>query len=703
MSCGNSRSSKCNPCGPSEAALNEIANKAAYYARIAQYASDEFNKIYLGAKDVAPTTDNDGLALQEGALYFNTVSNILFVWDGSSWLSIYDDEIYLGGFAVAPTLNNQGLPLQSGNLYWNTGSNNLWAYNGTTWIRTNFNETTPFLSTGSTTARTLANRFADVVNVKDFGAVGDGSGALVGSAAIGASWNVWPSWINGSNYGTKPGHDYGDAAWLAANLPFLPTDTLDFVGIQLAIWAAQTKGGGSVQLDGNEYIVSRSIRFVMPSTGIGVDLVGTHRQNCIIKPLVSLAPINSIGSNIGSGVLYFYRIGLSGCSVNNIGITTLPKNGGIPTIEFDSTVVTQNWISNGTYHSCILLNNCDTVDISNVFMSGYGEAGIVSFDNSPGININNVITEYQTCAILLIDNSVAYINNSILFSSSGTGISSWGTSAICLNESKAYITSGQISLMRNWAVYSTGAGNEFTIDGTSIYTDNYGLFFNCKGLFRWRIANCFMTYGVPNLTPIVLLDHQNTGSDSLNPNSTGLFIGNNVANAGGLSNLDIMRVNGTYIQITNNNFNAQANGSLTSNLVINSLFNGNYFGQGTVKCLLSENIFKFFNMSNVSVFGTKQNNIDTIGNSILVGTAYPGSITINSSTTSNFNVTVTGVVLGDIVTGVSFYLNQLTGLTVSANVVSNNTVSVQLANLTGSNITISNELWTVLVQRINCL
>jgi len=225
MSCGNSRSSKCNPCGPSEAAMNEIANKAAYYARIAQYASDEFNKIYLGAKNVAPTTDNDGLALQDGALYFNTVSNILFVWDGSNWLSIYDDEIYLGGFAIAPTLNNQGLPLISGNLYWNTVSNNLWAHNGTSWIVTNFNEFTNFMlpsatpvdainlvnglqyeiavvgttnwvaigassatvgvrftknavaATGTGTARRtrdLVERFADVVNVKDFGAVGDG-------------------------------------------------------------------------------------------------------------------------------------------------------------------------------------------------------------------------------------------------------------------------------------------------------------------------------------------------------------------------------------------------------------------------------------------------------------------------------------------------------------------------------------------------
>lgn len=39
MSCGNSKSSKCNPCGPSEAAMNAIADRAAYYARIAVEAT----------------------------------------------------------------------------------------------------------------------------------------------------------------------------------------------------------------------------------------------------------------------------------------------------------------------------------------------------------------------------------------------------------------------------------------------------------------------------------------------------------------------------------------------------------------------------------------------------------------------------------------------------------------------------------------
>jgi hypothetical protein len=95
--------------------------------------------IYLGAFAVPPTTDNEGGQLQDGMLYYNTGSNTLFVWNGSSWSAIQDDEIYLGGFAVAPTLNNQGLPLVSGNLYWNSVSNNLWAYDGVAWIVTTSN------------------------------------------------------------------------------------------------------------------------------------------------------------------------------------------------------------------------------------------------------------------------------------------------------------------------------------------------------------------------------------------------------------------------------------------------------------------------------------------------------------------------------------------------------------------------------------
>ena len=495
------------------------------------------------------------------------------------------------------------------------------------------------------------------VNAIDYGALGDGSGALIGSAATGAAWNVWPSWINGSTYGTKPGHDYGDAAYLAANPPFQTTDTCDFVGIQLALWAVQTAGGGTVNLTGTVYVVNRPIRFVMPPAGTGVNLVGSHNQNCLIKPLTSLAPINSLGTNIGSGVLYFYRIGLAGCTVSNLGITTLPKNGGTPSVEFNSAIVTADWVSNGTYRACVLFNNSDTVNLNSVFMAGYGEAAVTGI-NACSLNINNCVTETQTCHILLTGGSDAYITNSILFNSSGTGLSSWPCSGVCLNSSTAYVTGGQITSMRNYAMYAIGTGNVFTFDEIKINTSNYGLLFFGLGLATWRVSNCLMQYGSPNQTPIVLVDNQSTGAgDVLNPDSSGLFIGNNVANDGTVSTLDIMRINATYSQIVDNNFSARANGATTGGFVINSLINGSYGGAGTVKCIYEANLQKFSSLAQVSVFGLKANNIDNAyaPYSYVTATTYAVggtelAIQVNSSATCTLTMPTPSAYVGRIIT-----------------------------------------------------
>jgi hypothetical protein len=129
-----SSTSNCNPCGPDFAAINQLATKAGAYARQANtYATNAEN----------------------------------------AWLEF--NALYLGAFAVAPTVDNEGDPLQVGALYWNTATNFLYAWNGTVWVVTNsFNQFTPFLATGTTTARSLVTRFSDLVNVKDFGAVGDG-------------------------------------------------------------------------------------------------------------------------------------------------------------------------------------------------------------------------------------------------------------------------------------------------------------------------------------------------------------------------------------------------------------------------------------------------------------------------------------------------------------------------------------------------
>jgi hypothetical protein len=112
--------------------MNAIANRANYYARVAQNAADQiagFESLYLGAKATAPTVDNEGNPLIVGALYFNTTDDTMYAWDGTAWLD----------------------------------------------VATGFDENTNYQATGTPTARNLVTRGADVINVKDFGATGNGT------------------------------------------------------------------------------------------------------------------------------------------------------------------------------------------------------------------------------------------------------------------------------------------------------------------------------------------------------------------------------------------------------------------------------------------------------------------------------------------------------------------------------------------------
>lgn len=57
-------------------------------AAAAEAAYDSFDDRYLGAKASAPTLDNDGNALIEGAIYWNSVDNAMYAWTGTEWGSI---------------------------------------------------------------------------------------------------------------------------------------------------------------------------------------------------------------------------------------------------------------------------------------------------------------------------------------------------------------------------------------------------------------------------------------------------------------------------------------------------------------------------------------------------------------------------------------------------------------------------------------
>lgn len=65
------------------AAASEIAAAASEANVISLY--DSFDDRYLGSKSSAPSVDNDGNSIAIGAIYWNSTSNSLFIWDGTQW------------------------------------------------------------------------------------------------------------------------------------------------------------------------------------------------------------------------------------------------------------------------------------------------------------------------------------------------------------------------------------------------------------------------------------------------------------------------------------------------------------------------------------------------------------------------------------------------------------------------------------------
>jgi hypothetical protein len=67
-----------------EAATSATSAAASAAAAAASY--DSFDDRYLGAKSSAPSVDNDGNALATGALYYNTTTGKMNVYDGGVWI-----------------------------------------------------------------------------------------------------------------------------------------------------------------------------------------------------------------------------------------------------------------------------------------------------------------------------------------------------------------------------------------------------------------------------------------------------------------------------------------------------------------------------------------------------------------------------------------------------------------------------------------
>ena len=76
-----------NNAATSASAASTSASSASTSATAAAASYDSFDDRYLGPKATPPTLDNDGNALLTGALYFDTVGNLMKVYTGTAWVN----------------------------------------------------------------------------------------------------------------------------------------------------------------------------------------------------------------------------------------------------------------------------------------------------------------------------------------------------------------------------------------------------------------------------------------------------------------------------------------------------------------------------------------------------------------------------------------------------------------------------------------
>jgi hypothetical protein len=97
--------------GNSATASANSATASANSATAAAASADAFDDIYLGTKSSDPSTDNDGDALAAGMLYFNSSSNLIRVYNGSSWQNAAVDTTGFTTLTGVETLTNKTLTL----------------------------------------------------------------------------------------------------------------------------------------------------------------------------------------------------------------------------------------------------------------------------------------------------------------------------------------------------------------------------------------------------------------------------------------------------------------------------------------------------------------------------------------------------------------------------------------------------------------
>jgi len=299
------------------------------------------------------------------------------------------------------------------------------------------------IATGSTTARSLANRFADVVNVKDFGAVGDGvtddTAAIQETLNSGAKSVFFPSgtyMIGAAGLTGVSNQNWVGDGFQKTILKMAVPPTLDMVYIN----NCPDFGIEGITFDGNGKLTAGVGHF--PSLLPCIYIVNSNR--CYIRNCGFIGFYNcGLLINVSSYSTIEYNFVDRGTAVSFV-------NHGIVISSDTITESTGNFIRNNELYYCQISTNCNKSIISHNYVVGWGfSAGIntqaIYTNHSMVITDNicfnsNQVPDVSPYYMAGIENwaSNTVISNNICFGNLGSGIDQGGrdcivSSNICYN------------------------------------------------------------------------------------------------------------------------------------------------------------------------------------------------------------------------------------------------------------------------------
>ena len=376
-----------------------------------------------------------------------------------------------------------------------------------------------------------------------------------------AKWNAWPSYVNGTTFLAQPGHDWGNAAFLAANKPFSNSDTWDRIAMQLAGWTLKPVS----QPDG-DYYMSAPIRWHS-------EMYNTLRGSGIYRCRWHFKDINT-HTKLGRVICLLEVFRLGGPPTTFHDFALIGVDSRIP--QPDPANAIANVV---TGVSCL---NTNGVYFRNMWISGGGDIGFLFDTSCSYCFVDYCCVEYMGVSVAVGNASVIYVNNCNLWQS-------YPSTVPCSAVTGFGTQVGEIFLENNVIVGFTGV---IVNSGQHKLTWNGGILRPQTGQpARPGLAISLMTKGSS-----VKGVNMDLGAGSLSTlilmGSNTVFSSNEVVGRGfthALMGVSTGVANGaTYTRVVDNTFDVT--GSFSEGYMITSPISGTSYTGGCTKCLFDGNV-----------------------------------------------------------------------------------------------------------------